>query len=229
MFLIIVIIVIGACASILWSIYYNTISIQKSYGTVNWYYWAYYWAISSIERWLLMSKLKYPTYVGSWWFKWSTIYWAQSNWFSWEFWKLNQWNNSLTWSVNSLTTHISGVIDTKTIRAISFNKYSDVYGFSGWISNWAYWLNSWLSFSGTTNFGWEYNIWNTWNVDFNRFIGLNNTWYTLRGLLTTKYDNYREKDAPLTGNFTFETGTCNPRPALSWEHTTTTQSQCPSI
>lgn len=219
MFLIIVIIVIGACASILWSIYYNTISIQKSYGTVNWYYWAYYWAISSIERWLLMSKLKYPTYVGSWWFKWSTIYWAQSNWFSWEFWKLNQWNNSLTWSVNSLTTHISGVIDTKTIRAISFYTYnnSNSNSYSGWNINWTNWISKNLSFSWHTGTGRVPNT--TWNVDFDRFFWLNATGYTLRSLLTTNYQTYEEKDAPLTWHFDFKNDTKNPRPALSGQHT----------
>lgn len=213
MFLTIIVIIISACAAIIWSMYYNTISIQKNYGTVNGYYWAYYWAISSIERWLLMSKLKYPTYIGSWWFKWDTIYWAPSNWFSWEFWKLNQWNNSLTRSVNSITQHISGTIDTKTIRTISFHKY-DLNG----NSEWDYWLNSWLTFSGTTNFDGQSNNWNIWNADFNRFIWLNSTGYTLRGLLTTHYSDFHEKDAPLTGNFEFSSGSTNPRPALSGAH-----------
>ena len=217
MFLAIVVIIIGACAAIIWSIYYNTISIQKSYGTVNWYYWAYYWAIASIERWLLMSKIKYPTYVGSWWFKWEEIYWAKSNWFSWEFWKLNQWNNSLTWSINSRTQHISGTIDTKTIRAISFYRYTDPSStwFSNWINNWVYWLGSWLNFSWSTSFDGQPHNWNTWNADFNRFIWLNKTGYTLRGLLTTNYNDYHEKDSPLTWNFEFSSGSKNPRPALS--------------
>lgn len=221
MFLIIVIIVIGACASIIWSIYFNTIAIQKSYWTVNWYYWAYYGAISSIERWLLMSKLKYPTYIGSWWFKWGDIYWAKSNWFSWDFRKLTQWNNSLTWSVNSLTKHISGTIDTKTIRSISFYRYNDTN--TAWYISWenigSYWLNSGLTFTGKTNLDWRsHTNGRTWNADFNRFIWLNNTNYSLRWLLTTKYDSYDEKDAPLTGDFLFISWSCNPRPALSWEY-----------
>lgn len=213
MFLAIIVIIISACAAIIWSMYYNTISLQKSYGTVNGYYWAYYWAIASIERWLLMSKLKYPTYMGFWWFKWDTIYWSPSNWFSWEFRKLNQGNNSLTRSVNSQTQHISGTIDTKTIRTISFYKYD-----SNGNNKWAYWLNSWLTFSGTTNFDGQLNNWNIWNADFNRFIWLNNTGLTLRGLLTTNYSDFHEKDAPLTGNFEFNSGSMNPRPALSGTH-----------
>lgn len=222
MFLAIIIIILGACISILWSIYYNTIAIQKSYGTVNAYYWAYYWAITAMERWLLMSKLKYPTYVGEWWFKWDTAIWAKSELFSWEFWKLNQWNNTISWSVDSLTDHITGTIDTKTVRAISFEKYNDsnLNWYTGGTYGWTNGLSTAQSFSWTTN---PSNWWRsagtlTGNVDFDRFFWLNNSGKVLRGLLTTNYDGAKEKDAPLTGNFEFSGGAKNPRPALTGIH-----------
>ena len=225
MFIAIIIIILGACASILWSIYYNIIAIQKNYGTVNAYYWAYYWAMSAMERWLLMSKIKYPTYAGSGWFKWDISYWANSEVFSWDFWKLNQWNNSITWNINSKTNRISWTIDTKTIRAISFYQYSDSNNDS-YISG----TNEWASgIKDNLTFSWYTELSQWWrntdtsndirrNVDFNRFFWLNNTGETLRWLLTTRYSDYNEKDAPLSGNFTFNSWSYNPRLALSGQH-----------
>ena len=232
MFVVIIIIILGACAIVVWSMYYNTIAMQKTYGSVNWYYWAYYWAMASVERWLLMSKLKYPTYVGSGWFKWDNIYWAQSNGFSWDFWKLTQWENSMIWEVNSKTSEITGMIDTKTLRIISFDKYSDANPntFStGRELLGASWITEWLTFSGTTC-PYSANISNdgcivinteTWkSSDFNRFFALKDTWYIVRWLNTTELYNKveEEKDYQLTWYFNFTGWSKNPRPALSWLH-----------
>ena len=191
MFVAIMIIILGACAAIVWSMYFNTISMQKTYGAVNWYYWAYYWAMASVERWLLMSKIKYPTYEWSGWFKWDTIYWAASNWFAEDFWKLTQWNNSLTWNINSKTQRIVWVIDTKTLRSISFKKYYDANpnDFSTWREDGTYWIKEGLQFSGGI-VAWSPNIWainkNIWgSADFNRFFSLKTSKYIVRGLKTT--------------------------------------------
>ena len=238
MFVAIIVIILGACIFIVWSMYFNTISMQKTYGSVNGYYWAYYWAMASIERWLLMSKIKYPTYQWSWWFKWDNIYWAASNWFSGEFWKLAQWNNSMTRNVNSKTNKIEWVIDTKTLRLISFNTYQDddTNAFSGWTLSWTYWINDWLSFTWTTEPR-TFNLWTipetkTWrweSTDFNRFFSLKQKNYIVRWLNTTdtywewdpdqnpEYDREWEKDFQLTWEFNFTSSACNPRPALSWE------------
>ena len=101
MFHLLMILILTTCIAIVSSIYYNTISLQKTYGTANSYYGAYYGAVSSIERWLLMSKLKYPSYVWSWWFRGNESIWADSNTFSGRFWRLNQWENSMIRSVDS--------------------------------------------------------------------------------------------------------------------------------
>lgn len=236
MFLAIIIIVLGACVSIIWSMYYNTVTMQKTYGSVNWYYWAYYWAMASMERWLLMSKLKYPTYEWMWWFKWDATYWAASNAFSGDFWKLTQWKNSLVRYVDSLTDTIVWTIDTQTLRSISFNKYKDddAEKFNQKRSlDGTYWINDWLSFT------WKIdprspNIWviqseneqtGLWETsDFNRFFSLKKKDYIVRGLKTTDtygennetYDEEWEKDFQLAWDFDFNKNSNNPRPALSW-------------
>ena len=221
MFIAIIIIVLGICASILWSIYYNIMSIQKNYGTVNAYYGAYYWAMSAMERWLLMSKIKYPTYNWSWWFKGNISYWSNSEIFSWEFWKLNQWNNSITWNINSKTNHITWEINTKTIRAISFYQYSGSNdSYTSGENIWTYGVNDNLSFTWSASLGQRNRNTTNKNVDFNRFFWLNNTGKTLRGLLTTTYlPESQEKDAPLSGKFVFTSWSTNPRPALSGQYT----------
>ena len=229
MFIAIIIIILGACMSVVVSMYYNTITMLKSYGTVNWYYWAYYWAMASIERWLLMSKIKYPTYQWMWWFKWGTWIGAPSNAFSWDFWKLTQWNNSMVWYVDSKTTGIVWTIDTKTLRSISFEKYSDDQPnlFTSWTKNGKYWITDWLTFSWSIYpispnldpSSLNTDIWKS--SDFNRFFSLNKTGYIVRWLKTTEDFNRRtewEKDYQLTWNFDFTGWSTNPWPALSWQH-----------
>ncbi len=232
MFIVIMVLLLGTCVSVLSSIYYNTTSLQNTYWSVNMYYWAYYWAISSIERGLLMSKLKYPTYVWSGWFKWTTPIWANSNMFSGDFWRLNRSENTMIWTVNSRTTNIKGTIDTKTLRAISFIKYIDPYENqykNEWIETRIHWISDGLTFSWTANPS------NTWrdlqnlkiNVDFNRFFGMNSENTILRGLLKWTRENREwaedpERDVPLTWEFVFwEIPTIdweNPRPTLSWKN-----------
>ena len=231
MFLVIVIFILGACVIIVWSIYFNTISLQKTYWSVNFYYWAYYWAMSAIERWLLMSKLKYPSYESYGWFKWDTIIWSKSNMFSWEFWRLNQWNNSIMRSVDSKTTKISSYIDTKTLRTISFYQYTDPnpnrYTDNS-INSVASGISKWLSFSWHTEPSkWTRNTENLkdFNMDFNRFFTVNNPRYIVRSLgynfaLDIGYQ-WDQKDSPLSWEFKFwnqnQSYNYNPRPAESWE------------
>lgn len=232
MFVVIIVLILWACASIVWSFYFNTIAFQKAYWNVSSYYWAYYWAISSIERWLLMTKIKYPTYSWSWWFKWTTVIGSNSNLFSWEFWRLNRWNNSLMWYIDSETENISSSIDTQTLRVISFYKYTDEgpgnYT-NSWITKSHYWVSEWLSFSWTVNP-------KTWwritddnkikenNVDFNRLFEMEKPNYTVRSLwYDYKLDNPnwehrgQDKDSPLSGQLIFTWCKGNPRPALSWD------------
>ena len=213
MFIAIIVIILGACVTIVWSMYFNTISLQKTYGTVNWYYWAYYGAMGSIERWLLMSKIKYPTYVWSGWFKWDNVYGAPSNWFSGEFWKLTQWNNSMTRSIDSSTDKIEWIIDTKTLRLISFSIYNDddKDSFSWGRLSWRRWIEQGLYFTGNIE-PWTYNLWpipetKTWlweSTDFNRFFSLEDEGYVVRWLNTT--DTYwqgnpdNQEETPLYDN-----------------------------
>jgi len=228
MFVVIIVLVLWACASIVWSFYFNTIAFQKNYWNVSSYYWAYYWAISSIERWLLMTKIKYPTYSWSGGFKWSTIIGSNANMFSWDFRRLNLWNNSMMRYVDSKTDEINGSIDTKTLRIISFYKYDDnepgEYTNSS-VTKSQYWISEWLNFSWIVNpkTWWRINedVINS-NVDFNRFFLLSDSWYIVRSLwYDYKLDNQNQawdKDSPLSGNISFdEDHERNPRPALDWK------------
>lgn len=228
MFIIIMVIILGTCVSVLSSIYYNTISLQKTYGSVNVYYWAYYWAMSSIERWLLMTKVKYPWYEWSWWFDWETIIWSQSNAFSWDFWRLSHWDNSMLRNITSKTNRIEWTIDKQTIRYISFKQYWDSYVDqyrSDIRGSWYYWIKDWLTFTGTitpTNM-------NTIDskklmMDFNRLFGMKTRQYTVRWLLNWKFkdQNEYEREDNLTGSFYFWESnnsspySYNPRPTTTW-------------
>lgn len=227
MFILIMVIILGTTISILWSIYYNTITLQHGYWTVNSYYWAYYGALSSVERWLLMTKLKYPGYEWRWGFEWDHVYWSNSNAFSWKFWKLNQWDNSMMRSVDSKTNKIVWTIDSNTIKTISFAKYrddnSDVFSWGTVTLLWYSWINDWLEFSwritptrGTT---YDENI-SRDDADFNRMFLLENSWYTVRSLQRLSWFKDNEKDYELTWEFYFKKNTCNPRSAQSWTFTT---------
>jgi len=227
MFLIILFIILGWCAIILWSMYYNIVATQTTYGNTNTYYWAYYGAISSIERWLLMTKLKYPTYTSSWWFIWNQVIWSISNQFAWNFRKLSQWSNTMMRYINSKTTKISSYIDTKTLRNISFYQYNDTnpesYS-SNNISKTPQWVYAWLSFSWyTTPSKWERQSINIRevNMDFNWFFNMNvanrivrSLWYNFRLDQTEWVDS---KDYPLSWKFEFIGNEINPWPAERWD------------
>ena len=215
------VIILGTCTAVLSSIYYNTIALQNTYGSVNTYYWAYYWALSSIERWLLMTKIKYPWYVWSWWFIWDNIIWANSNSFSWDFWRFSHWNNTMLWSVNSKTNRIVGTIDNKTLRVFSFTKYIDYNPNEYYKANDEsyYWINEGLQFSGNIKpYTWWTNNIQDWNMDFNRFFNMRNDNYIVRWLhnWTNMYD--RQNNLTWYFNFWIEDTSYakNPWPTLTW-------------
>ena len=229
MFIVIMVLILGTCISVLSSMYYNTTSLQKTYGTVNTYYWAYYWAISSIERWLLMTKIKYPTYEWSWWFKWDQVYWSKSNVFSGDFWRLSHSDNTMIWTVNSLTNKVKWDINTKTLRVISFRRYEEesgnynLYKYDPDTTTiFRYWIGDWLTFSWTadpTQWGRDttredkLNV----NVDFDRAFIMKNELYTVRWLLNGQWKGQTERSVPLTWFFYFwwkDVYKSNPRPTL---------------
>ena len=226
MFLIILFIILSGCAVILASMYYNIVATQATYWNTNTYYWAYYGAISSIERWLLMTKLKYPTYESSGWFIWTQVIWSNSNLLK-DFWKLSLWNNSMMRYVNSKTRKISSYIDTKALRNISFYRYedknADSYTNKG-ITRTIYWVSDWLSFSWhTVPSKWERQTENIKevNMDFNRFFQTNATRRTVRSLWYNfekdQMDWIDAKDSPLSWDFEFIGSEINPRPAEEWD------------
>lgn len=123
MFLLIVIVILIASASILWNIYMWIFSLQQNYGDINSYYSSYYGAISSIERWLLVTKYKQPSFVGSGWFIWDNNRWEISEIFSWDFGKFTEWSNWLVWEINSYCEHITGTLRNNNVLIINSKAY----------------------------------------------------------------------------------------------------------
>lgn len=229
MFIIIMVLILGTCAAVLSSIYFNTTALQKTYGSVNTYYWAYYWAISSIERGLLMTKMKYPTYEWSGWFIWDTPIWARSNSFWWDFWRLSHSWNTMLWSVNSKTNRIVWIMNNKTLRTFSFVNYTDRHPneYSSASETTTNWINNWLTFSGNIVpwRWWTSNIENQ-KMDFNWFFDMIDSQYTVRWLLRWNND-VNKRSNTLTWNFDFWVGQeinseykNNPRPTTTGARST---------
>lgn len=229
MFILIMVIILGTCASVLTSLYYNTTTLQSSYSSVNTYYWAYYWALSSIERWLLMTKVKYPGYEGSWWFQKGTWIWSQSNVFSWKFRKLSNEQNTMIWTINSLTDNIKWTVDNKTIKAITFIKYNDPH--KDWYNSnnneiraEPNWVMKGLQFSGDITA----NIWNKITgddlvIDFNRMFDMIKEKSIVRWLVKWKWNwsSSIERSFSQWTHFEFWNGAwddygSNPWPTTKW-------------
>ena len=160
------------------------------------------------------------------------VIWSKSNAFAGDFWRLSHSNNAMTWSIKSKTDHIVWSIDNKTLRYITFRRYEE----DSWWENeykdavrksWVFWVADWLSFSWTVSV----NNTNTINnpsmmMDFNRFFGMKNSWYTVRWLLDTNSrfkTNIQERYYPLSWNFNFwvkedddPVYSHNPRPTRTW-------------
>lgn len=238
MFIIIMVILLWTCVSILWNVYYNTTSFQKTYWEINSYYSAYYGAVSSIERWLLMTRLKYPWYNWSWWFKWNNLIWSNVNLFSGEdsFGKLSMDWNSMYWTVNSATDHIIWKLNNEKLVYIWFRNYDDINGnqnnfnaewweneYNNWILN-----NDSFSISGTITpttwrIGSKLEFWNfDWLIDFWaecvewQFPSCTERlWYTIRSLNSLKDDNTPEFGLSLSWIY-FNWEATNPWPVSSW-------------
>ncbi len=137
MLLLIVIIILIACAWILWNIYFNFFSFQQNYQNLNNYYNSNYWAISSIEKWLLSSKYTWPWYKWSGGFLWTWYWWNISDTFSWDFWKFNNWYNWLYFDINSKTQKVTWKIDYNSMTTIilTLNTWSNYYSWEQSINN----------------------------------------------------------------------------------------------
>jgi hypothetical protein len=122
MFLLIVIILLIAATSILGNIYVWFFSFQQNYWDLENYKNSYYAAISSVERWLLVTKYKEPWFIWSGWFLWTWSRWPTSDTFSWNFWKINYINNWTYRDINSRTQKISWDIEYNKI----FILYKDI-------------------------------------------------------------------------------------------------------
>lgn len=231
MFIMIMVIILGTCVSVLTSIYYNTMALQNTYGSVNTYYWAYYWALSSIERWLLMTKIKYPGYEWTWWFVWWKEIWSKSNLFPWKFRRLSNTQNTMIRTVNSLTTNIKWTVDNKTIAAISFIRYKDAnpeqYNRNNSdIEKENIWINKGLLFSwNIVPNMWETQTWDDNIIDFNWMFKMKEAKTIVRWLVKwpgneQAWDAYKERAYSQWTYFEFwnKDGaySSNPRPTTKW-------------
>ena len=118
MFLLVIIVILIASTSILWNIYVWLFSFQQNYNDLDNYYASYYWAISSIERGLLVTKYKKAGFVWSGGFIWSWSWWPISDILSGDLWQLNKNQNWFYWDINSRTQNISWQLDYTTLLNI---------------------------------------------------------------------------------------------------------------
>lgn len=158
MFLLIVIVILIASASILWNIYMWIFSLQQNYGDINNYYNSYYAAISSIERWLLVTKYKQPSFVWSGWFIGNDNRWEASEMFSGNFGKFTEWNNWLVWEINSYCENITWALKHNNVLTIKYLSYTnDTEHYEVAIPWSAMWLSVFLELT------WD--IINNYNID----------------------------------------------------------------
>jgi hypothetical protein len=121
MFLLMVIIILIAATSILSNIYVWIFPFQQNYGDLENYSNSQYAAISAIERWLLVTKHKKPSFIWSGWFIWTWNWWEISDIFSWAFWKYNQWDNGIYRNINSQCNSEKWIL--KNNQVLVFNTY----------------------------------------------------------------------------------------------------------
>lgn len=136
MLLLIVIIILIACAWILWNIYFNFFSFQQNFQDINNYYNSYYGVVSSIERWLLSNK-----YFGVWYqwsagYLWTWTWWNMSDTLEDGFWNFTRNNNWIYRSINSKTTSTIWKINYNDITTIilTMNTWSNEYWYDTTIS-----------------------------------------------------------------------------------------------
>lgn len=137
MLLLIVIIILVACLSIMWNIYFSFFWFQQNYQDINNYQNSNYWAISSIEKWLLSSKYMWAWYEWSGGFMWTWYWWNISDTFSWDFLKFNNWYNWLYFDINSKTQKVTWKIDYNSMTTIilTLNTWSNYYSGEQSINN----------------------------------------------------------------------------------------------
>ena len=124
--LVLIVLILGIMANIysfFWPFFENLANISD-------YNSAYYWAISSVERWLLVTRYKKPWFEWSWWFFWDISYGPASDTILEGLWRLNLPNNWILWQINSRTTRIpssgNGNVENQ-LSAIDSNNYNSLW------------------------------------------------------------------------------------------------------
>ncbi len=201
MFLLIVIVILIAATSILTNIYMWIFSFQQNYGNLESYSNSHYAAISAIERWLLVSKYKKPSFIWSWWFIWTWNWWEVSELFSGDFWRFNNNNNWLHWTIASKCSRESSNLtnnNTLTFNTYTYdntNRHYQTWSIisTQWISQWGGWelygkfqnINSNINTKEWTVYrtiNWDDKLWSytwfvssSWNTMINSWSINNNT------------------------------------------------------
>lgn len=101
MYLLITLLILSVLAGVMTSLYSSFIPFLRSFSWIEDYYSSYYGAVSSIERALLVSKIKDPGFVWSWgWLGGESIGWDTDKVLS-GLAKLNDQNNGTLWIITS--------------------------------------------------------------------------------------------------------------------------------
>lgn len=103
--LVLLVLILGVIAnifSIFWPFFENLSNVAD-------YNSAYYWAVSSLERWMLVTRYKEPGFVWSGWYFGTDSFWPKSDSISFGFGRLNLPNNWLSRQINSRTKRIPAI------------------------------------------------------------------------------------------------------------------------
>ncbi len=149
MFLLIVIVILIAATSILANIYGWIFSFQQNYGDLENYSNSHYAAISAIERWLLVTKYKNPSFVWSGGFIWTWSWWEISDLFSGSFGDLNKNDNWLHRIIDSQCNKELWTLKNNQVLVFQTYTYDDTQSYTWDNAITTKWISADWELSGT--------------------------------------------------------------------------------
>lgn len=115
MFIVFVLVLISVLIALLGNIFSSFFPFYQHFWDIQNYYTSYYGAVSSLERWFLVTRYKLPGREGSWWWQWSTSLEIPSDVLSGTFWFFTQWNNGLRREIRSRRTRVPDITQDHNI------------------------------------------------------------------------------------------------------------------
>lgn len=147
MFLIIIIVILIISVWVLWQIYLSVFTMYWKHENIQDYQNSYYLAIWAIERWLLNSKYKKPSFNWSWWFQNDNNFGPTSD-FSNDL--FSSWNNKNISIIRELLSQCNQQINTlksDEILTISLIDFDHLWDYEESTKNWTNSISDWNNIS----------------------------------------------------------------------------------